>query len=118
MISEVFFPRFSSDWHFSFEEVTRRHGDFAIAGLAAGFRIADRTIGECCLVFFGVADRPVRSHKAEAALAGKGLQDLPPEHALGDIEVLGSNEYSAGYKRHLMTVLLRRAVATLNSTSQ
>jgi carbon-monoxide dehydrogenase medium subunit len=118
MMTDVLFPRFSDGWRFSFEEVTRRHGDFAIAGLAGAFRIADAAVAECRLAFFGVSDRPVRSYETEAALVGMDLGAAPTKVAAADIDVLESNDYSAAYKRHLMGVLLRRALSAIRAPMQ
>lgn len=111
MIRDVLFPRYPEGWRFGFAEVSRRHGDFAIAGLAAAFRVAHGTVAESRLAFFGVADRPVRSPQAEAAFVGAGAGEIPRAAVAADVPVLGSGEYSADYKRHLMSVLLRRVAA-------
>ena len=54
-----------------FDELARRHGDFALAGLAARVRVERDAVGEARLVFFGVGTRPVRARAAEAALVGR-----------------------------------------------
>ena len=98
IVTEILVPRPAAGWRWGFEELARRHGDFALAGLAAGVRVAegsaavagrgepeasraDRGIepngyqrgvtGDLRLVFFGVGPRPVRARRAEAALAGR-----------------------------------------------
>lgn len=105
-------------WHFAFDEITRRRGDYAIAGLCAGMRIAEGRIAEARLVFFGVADRPTRALHAEALLADGNPKD--PElraaaavAARNEIEVMDSAEHSAAYKRHLVHVLSRRVLSLL-----
>ena len=118
MVTDVLFPRFPGGWRFAFEEISRRHGDFAIAGLAGAFRIVDGTVAESRLAFFGISDRPVRSFEAEAALVGARPGEQLGRLAASDIEVLESNDYSAAYKRHLIGVLLRRAVSALEAPPQ
>ena len=117
MIVDVAFPRLAGEWRFAFEEVCRRHGDFAMAGLAAAFRVEDGIVAESRLAFFGVSDRPVRATLAEAAMSNRQVGDPTGAFDLSDVEVLDSSEYSAGYKRHLMAVLLRRAVGALAVTA-
>jgi carbon-monoxide dehydrogenase medium subunit len=115
MIVEVFFPRSQTGWRFEFEEVARRHGDFALAGLASGVQAVDGIIKNVRLVLFGVADRPVRARAAEAELLGRSPADPAARkravEALSEMEILSSGEYPAEYKRHLAGVLLRRTLA-------
>src|SRR5262249_40065056 len=54
-------------------ELARRHGDYAIAGLAATARANGKTLTDVRLAFFSVGVTPVRAHGAEAALAGGGV---------------------------------------------
>src|SRR2546426_89128 len=56
----------------TFLEFARRHGDFAVAGVAALAELDDDgSMRDARLVLIGVADRPVRAHAAEAALRGR-----------------------------------------------
>ncbi|HEX5528041.1 MAG TPA: FAD binding domain-containing protein, partial [Methylomirabilota bacterium] len=71
VVTEVVVPP-GPGWRTGFEELARRHGDFALAGLAARLRVEGPAVREACLVFFGVGTRPVRARSAEAALAGPG----------------------------------------------
>jgi carbon-monoxide dehydrogenase medium subunit len=114
MIVEVFFPRSQAGWRFGFEEVARRHGDFALAGLASGIQAVEGIIRNVRLIFFGVADQPVRARAVEAELIGKSPADPAARkravEALSEFEVISSDEYPAEYKRHLTGVLLRWAL--------
>jgi carbon-monoxide dehydrogenase medium subunit len=115
MIVDVLFPRAQADWRFGFEEVSRRRGDFAMAGLANGMNVVNGVIEQAHIVLFGVADRPVRATAAEDALTGERLAAPATQEraleALAAIEVAPSGEYSSAYKRHLLSALLRRALA-------
>ena len=68
-------PRAAAGWRWGFDELARRHGDFALAGLAARCeaqpKASRRMAVRSRLVFFGVGTRPVRARRAEAALAGR-----------------------------------------------
>ncbi|MEL0111398.1 MAG: xanthine dehydrogenase family protein subunit M [Rickettsiales bacterium] len=96
-----------------FQELSRRRGDYALAGLAAHARVAGGRFDDLRLVFFGVEDRPVRAMGAEAALAGTDGTDAAAAIAAldTDLEPIGDPQTSAEARRHLAGVLLRRAVA-------
>src|SRR5262245_20179163 len=71
IVTEVVVPRPSGVWRWGFDELARRHGDFALAGVAAGLRLERDVVAEAHLVFFGVGTRPERATRAEAALTGR-----------------------------------------------
>lgn len=109
IIAGVTFPHAAPGWRWSCAEVARRHGDFAIAGLAAGFLQEDGRIAAARLVAFGVAERPLRLTTAEDA-----LRDGDTDAAVASLhaeELLGSADYPEDYRRALLGTLLRRAVA-------
>jgi len=90
-----------------FAEFARRHGDYAIAGLAAAARADGKGLRDVRLAFFGVGATPLRARQAETALGGgdvaaavKALeQDLNPPD---DVQATGA------VKKHLAGVLLQR----------
>ena len=95
-----------------FSEFARRHGDYAMVGLAASARADGKGLAEVRLVFFGVGATPLRAKKAEAELASGKLDDAvaaldndldPPD----DIQATGT------VKKHLAGVLLRRIARQL-----
>lgn len=104
LLVRVDYPRAGSAWRYGFDEVSRRHGDFAIAGLAAAARIESGALLEARLVFFGVANRPVLVHAAswEEARA-----------AAMKVEVTGTSAYPAPYRRRLINVLLERVLSAM-----
>ncbi|MEO6270125.1 MAG: xanthine dehydrogenase family protein subunit M, partial [Lautropia sp.] len=106
-----------------FSELARRHGDYAIAGLAAGAtRIdsaggagkSDVRLADVRLAFFALADRPVRARRAEAILAGaeinQGTLDAAAKCLTEEIDVLADLTNSREAKQHLARVLMRRAI--------
>jgi len=116
LVTEVAVPR-AAGWRWGFEELARRHGDFALAGLAAGVRLDATTVAEARLVFFGVGTRPVRARAAEAALIG-GRGDAAALSAGGraldgDLDPPGDIHGSPPLRRHLARVLLARVVGRL-----
>jgi aerobic carbon-monoxide dehydrogenase medium subunit len=70
LLAEVRFPAARPGTGVSFEEVARRHGDFAIVGLAASLVLSGGVISDARLAFAGVSDVPVRATAAEDLLAG------------------------------------------------
>jgi aerobic carbon-monoxide dehydrogenase medium subunit len=71
LLTEVRFPAAGPGTGVAFLEVARRHGDFAIVGLAVSLTLADGVISDARLAFAGVSDVPVRVPEAEGLLAGE-----------------------------------------------
>ena len=71
LLTEVRFPAAGPGTGVAFLEVTRRHGDFAIVGLAVSLTLAEGVISGARLAFAGVSDVPVRVPEAEDLLAGE-----------------------------------------------
>ncbi|GAB5377205.1 MAG: xanthine dehydrogenase family protein subunit M [Acuticoccus sp.] len=104
LIVEIVLPKAGGP--FGFCELARRHGDYAMAGVAVA-------LGTPRVAFFGVADRAVRAPGAEAALAGKDAGDeeaIAAAIATLDIEFAGDLHTSAATKRHYAGVVLKRAL--------
>jgi carbon-monoxide dehydrogenase medium subunit len=101
--------------HF-FCEFARRHGDYAIVGLAAQAMLEGSAFADLRLALFAVGDRPVLA-KAATRLAGvavtrTGLSDACT--ALGEeLDPHDDQQASAAMRRHLAKVLLVRCVAAL-----
>jgi aerobic carbon-monoxide dehydrogenase medium subunit len=101
-----------------FHEFARRHGDYAIAGLAAQAIVHAGQFTDLRLAFFAVGDRPVLANAANrlvgvavtpailaeaSAVLGEQLQPHEDHHA------------SASMRRHLAKVLLARSISALLS---
>jgi carbon-monoxide dehydrogenase medium subunit len=101
--------------HF-FHEFARRHGDYAIAGLATQAVIAAGIFQELRLAFFAVGDRPLLAGAARKLVNAAVTPGLLSEAAasLGvEVDPQDDQQASAAMRRHLAKVLLRRCVATL-----
>ena len=60
----------------SFQEISRRHGDFALAGAATQLELdADGRVRSARIAFCGVASTPVRADAATDALVGRVLDE-------------------------------------------
>jgi carbon-monoxide dehydrogenase medium subunit len=99
-----------------FDEFARRHGDYAIVGLAAQAIVKADMFADLRLAFFAVGDRPVLS-KAAAKLVGVAVTPAmlseASEGLAEELDPLDDQQASAAMRRHLAKVLLARGVATL-----
>ena len=97
-----------------FEELARRHGDYALVGLAATAQVTRARLTDVRLVFLGVGLTPVRAVRAERALLEAGTDFAAAEARLGeDLDPPSDVHGSAALRLHLARVLLRRAVRRL-----
>jgi carbon-monoxide dehydrogenase medium subunit len=101
--------------HF-FHEFARRHGDYAILGLAAQAIVEGDAFGDLQLAFFAVGDRPVLARAAKklvgTAVTPAVLSDACT--ALGkELDPHDDQQASASMRRHLAKVLLVRSVSAL-----
>jgi carbon-monoxide dehydrogenase medium subunit len=116
VLTEVRLPALPTRAGWSFMELTRRHGDFALAGVVATVELdVGGKCAEACIVLFGVGSTPIRAHAAEGALRGM----KPDERLFADVakkasedleEPLSDVHASSEYRRDLARVLTRRAL--------
>jgi carbon-monoxide dehydrogenase medium subunit len=113
---EVRFPTTPAGAGWSFQEVARRHGDFALVGVGAMVRLDGGAIAEARIALMGVADRAVRARAAEAALVGAapGPETFAAaaQDAVADLEPASDVHGSAAFRKHLAGVTVRRALTT------
>jgi CO/xanthine dehydrogenase FAD-binding subunit len=116
LVTEIRIPPAAPRSGYAFQEISRRHGDFALAGVAAAVEIDDR--GRCTaarIALFGVGDRPMSAARAESALAGhapsaESIAAAADAAATHDIDPSSDIHASARYRRHLANVLTRRTL--------
>ena len=99
----------------SFQEVARRHGDFAMVGVAAMVRLDGAgLVADSRVAIMGVSDRAVRARDAEQALVGaKPTADVFADvarDATAGLEPASDIHGSAAYRRQLAAVTIRRAL--------
>ncbi len=73
LIVEVRLPKQRPHQHWGFGELSRRHGDFALAGLAAVVMKDGERIGEARLVYFGCTDHARPAQTVARKLHGLAL---------------------------------------------
>jgi carbon-monoxide dehydrogenase medium subunit len=110
MLISIKLPAATAQTRIGFEELTRRHGDYAIVGLAAAATGAK--LSDVRLVYFSVGDAPVRARKAEAAMANGSIDDAVIALS-SDLSPHADLEASSEVKLHLAGVLLRRVARQL-----
>ncbi len=109
-----------------FSELARRHGDYAIAGLAACAQVQGQgdaaVLSQLRLVFLSLGDRPVRAHAAEAALQGGPMTAArlaSADTALrAELDPYPDLTHSAAAKKQLAATLLRRALLAMTAPNQ
>jgi len=108
------FPLPKPGYASAFDELARRHGDYAMVGVAAHGSTQGKKFSDMRVVFFGVGDRPQRAAQFERALDGRTAAAKSIEGALGeldaDLEPRPDLHGSAATKRHLAKVLAGRVL--------
>jgi carbon-monoxide dehydrogenase medium subunit len=119
LLTEVRMPSGPAGAGWAFHEIARRHGDFALVGVAAMVVLERDRICDARVTLMGVADRPVRAGAAEAALVGQPVDDdttaAAAYEATKDLDPASDMHGSAEFRRHLAGVAVRRALTTAAS---
>ncbi|HEX9039401.1 MAG TPA: xanthine dehydrogenase family protein subunit M [Trebonia sp.] len=122
LLTEVRFPMAPPGTGAAFEEVARRHGDFAIVGLAAQLTLNDGVISDARLAFSGVADVPVRARDAEDLLKGqRPSSELFAEAAraaTAAIDPPADLHGSSEYRKKVAAALVRRGLKAATGNAQ
>lgn len=112
LLTAIDFPIPGRNPVWAVEEISRRHGDFALAGLVA-LHDEDRGLR---LAFFGVGSTPVRARRAEEILAA-GWGDAAVAEAVEAVrqELAPHDDIhaTAEYRRHVAGVLLQRCLRSM-----
>jgi len=107
-------PIATSQEIFYFHELARRHGDYAVAGLAAVAQKQGDVLTKCAFTFFSVSSKPVMATKAQDLVNGKKLNEELIGKAVAatrqEIETIADITNSAEAKEHLIGVLLERGL--------
>lgn len=104
-----------------FQEYARRHGDYAVVGLAARAVVAAGRFSDLRLGFFAVGERPLLATAAAKLINASVTPALLAEAATAladELEPQEDQQASPAMRRHLATVLLRRCVAALLARSE
>lgn len=123
MVVEIAVPPAQPQTGWSFHEVARRHGDYALVGVAAMLRL-DET-GRCAdarIALLSVGDIPHLAERAASILAGEfpstELFRAAADSVAGEIDPQHDIHASAAFRRHLARVLTQRALAEAAANAQ
>lgn len=118
LLVAVELPIASKDAVFFFQEYARRHGDYAIVGLAARGVVKSGRFTDLRLGFFAVGDRPLLAAAAQELINRSVTPATLAEAAAAlenELDPQEDQQASLAMRRHLAAVLLRRCVAALLS---
>lgn len=116
LLTEVMLPPSAPRTGWAIDEVARRHGDYALAGVVATVTLDETGRCEVARVsLLSVHDRPVLAARAMEILAGEApstalIRAASDAAAAEDADPSGDIHASAAYRRHLVRVLTVRAI--------
>ncbi len=116
VLVEVAFPPSAPGSGWSFEESSRRRGDYAMMGVAVQVEIDGNGVcREARLIYLNAGDGPVEAREAAAILRGEALGDevfasAAIEAADKEIDPMGNVHATIDFQRHLARVLTVRAL--------
>ena len=119
ILTAIRVPAASANMRYGFAELARRHGDYALVGLAATARADGARLADIRLVYFGVGATPVRARAAEAALAegGAGGLEAAVTAVASELDPDDDIHASGRTRKHLAGVLLRRVVQEMREAA-
>ncbi|MBI2466766.1 MAG: xanthine dehydrogenase family protein subunit M [Candidatus Rokubacteria bacterium] len=114
LLAEAWFPAAPPGSGAAWVEFARRHGDYALVGVAAVVTLAGDAVREARLALTGVGGAPVRATEAERRLSGQPLTPETLDAAAAAVREAIDPESdihaTAAYRRHLAGVLAARAL--------
>ena len=116
LLTEITIPKTPARTGFAFQEISRRHGDFALVGVAASVTVDEQ--GRCAaarIALLSVGDRPMLAQRAADALLGQlpsvdAIRAAADAAATRDIDPSSDIHASAKYRRQLANVLTGRVL--------
>jgi CO/xanthine dehydrogenase FAD-binding subunit len=115
LVTEIVLPKLPPGTGWGFEEVARRHGDFALAAVAVTLTADNGLVAQARIALTGVGPTPLRITDAETLLAGHAVDRPLIGHVIDAVRAAIAPETdlhaSSDYRRHLAGVLAGRAIA-------
>jgi carbon-monoxide dehydrogenase medium subunit len=115
LLVAVRFPVWGPGSGFAVEELARRSGDFAIAGVVCGVQVTDGRLARCALAVLGMGSTPLRLTPVERQLVGTAVDDLDlaaaGELASAGLEPPDDIHASGTYRKRIGATLVARALA-------
>lgn len=117
VVAAVEFPVQQAHQRSTFAELARRHGDYAIAGIAARAAFSDGRFSDVSIVFFGVGDVPVSAAMLASVITAGRYSEKMLESVNAavahDVKPDADVYHSGATKLHLAQTLAARAIAAL-----
>ena len=114
LLTEIRIPRQKPGTVHAFMELSRRQGDFAIAGVACAADIDGEIVTDAKLVYFASEDRPTLALNAAAAIVGRPWSEQSRSSAMAalsdDLDPMDNLQGSSAFKLHLQRVLSGRVL--------
>jgi CO/xanthine dehydrogenase FAD-binding subunit/aerobic-type carbon monoxide dehydrogenase small subunit (CoxS/CutS family) len=111
LVTEVRFPTPRPREGSALLEVAQRHGDFSLAAVAVSLLLyGDGRVGHARIAVGALGDRPLLLPGATEGLIAGASAEEAGRVAASEVDPAGSLHASAGYQRHLVGVLVTRAV--------
>ena len=122
LLVEIIVPKVPPGTGFAFVEISRRHGDYALAGIAAQITLSGKTVTNVRLAACGVGPCPIRLNDAEKQIFDDGLTEKSIQSAAraAALEVDPETDLhaTADYRRRLTAVLTRQALLKVKERAQ
>ncbi len=116
IITAIEVPRYDQNYFSFLDELSRRHGDYAMCGLAFHAKIEEKIISDAQIVFFAVEAKPIIAVTAMRELEGAKISDVSLEVLQGavgnDLDPFGDLHASATLKLHYAKELIKRAITS------
>jgi len=113
ILEEAWLPALAPSTGQAWLEFARRHGDFALVGVAASITLMDHLVRDARIVLTGVGGNPVRVREAETLLVGGSVAErvgAAADAARSAIEPDADIHASREYRAHMAGLLTERAV--------
>ena len=122
VVASLIIPKCDNRCRSAFIKISQRKGiDFALASIAACVTRDENEISELHLVLGTLASTPITLKKASQVIKDSGFNEASIEMAAltarSELGPLTNIFTSAGYKRHLAEVLVKRVLVALNTTN-
>jgi carbon-monoxide dehydrogenase medium subunit len=117
ILQETWLPPLAPGTGQAWLEFARRHGDFALVGVAASLSVTNGVVRNARIVLTGVGGKPVRAREAETLLLGGSVLErvgAAADAARTAIEPDADIHASKEYRSHLAGVLTERAIRIAN----
>ncbi|NBW45947.1 MAG: xanthine dehydrogenase family protein subunit M [Betaproteobacteria bacterium] len=116
LLTQIEFPFLPDGSGSTFDEFSRRHGDYALAGVGVCLTAHDGHVRQARVALMGVGDTPLRSPDAEAVLTGQAwsedLMQRAVEQGCAALTPRQDLNASSDYRRHLTAVLMAQTLKT------